>query len=207
VPSAHALDQFLEGILSFYTGDVLRLGSRSSSEIMKQHNINSKRTALRRDRKAPVALHRERVKARVHMNKLKEVINKISRLLSTRKISISQPFQQGAFFFTLRCLKSVNSHFLNKKLVSLHHLKPKLLVYNCLKRFDWQINAKQRKQIKRTIRRELASNDNMTGRDVTRISNVWKLEQKATTIIFGPISLRTDWYRAAHVVVRPITVE
>jgi hypothetical protein len=43
---------------------------------------------------------------------------------------------------------------------------------------DWQINAKQRKQIKRTIRRELASNDNMTSRDVTRISNVWKLEQK-----------------------------
>ena len=37
----HALDQFLEGILQFYKGDVLRVGSRSKSSLLEKHNLSS----------------------------------------------------------------------------------------------------------------------------------------------------------------------
>ena len=285
----HALDQFLEGILSFFTGDVLRLGSRSSSEIMKQYNINSKRTALRRDRKSSVALHRERVKARVHMNKLKEAINKISQRIEIAKkevlheetlqtvidqqlwfqmMQVHQLLVQemivhgfeaskgkkecallewlgygnltcGQQTLHLPSISTTNGVFMEnnsededndednfidavdevngqmqQRLMDIHDNDDDDIyeeidedgaineITNLLENMgltkdtvaldvsslgtkqsttttdDWQINAKQRKQIKRTIRRELASNDNMTRRDVTRISNIWKLEQK-----------------------------
>ena len=36
----HALDQFLEGILSFFDGPMVRVGSRSSSEMMQSLTLN-----------------------------------------------------------------------------------------------------------------------------------------------------------------------
>ncbi|XP_046375695.2 NFX1-type zinc finger-containing protein 1-like [Haliotis rufescens] len=42
----HALDQFLEGILTFFKGKVLRVGGRSKSDILINHNLNRKRSEL-----------------------------------------------------------------------------------------------------------------------------------------------------------------
>ncbi|XP_046560629.1 NFX1-type zinc finger-containing protein 1-like [Haliotis rubra] len=42
----HALDQFLEGILTFFKAKVLRVGGRSKSEILVNHNLNRKRSEL-----------------------------------------------------------------------------------------------------------------------------------------------------------------
>ncbi|XP_067659755.1 NFX1-type zinc finger-containing protein 1-like [Haliotis asinina] len=42
----HALDQFLEGILTFFKTEVLRVGGRSKSAILVNHNLNQKRSEL-----------------------------------------------------------------------------------------------------------------------------------------------------------------
>ena len=39
----HALDQFVEGILQFYKGDVLRVGGRSQSKLLEPHSLSSVR--------------------------------------------------------------------------------------------------------------------------------------------------------------------
>ena len=43
----HALDQFLEGILQFYKGDVLRIGTRSKSSLLEKHNLSSVKRNIR----------------------------------------------------------------------------------------------------------------------------------------------------------------
>ncbi|XP_071160029.1 NFX1-type zinc finger-containing protein 1-like isoform X1 [Mytilus edulis] len=73
----HALDQFLEGILRFFKGDILRLGSRSSSEVMKQLNISNMRMTMRKKRELPRIIHMERMSTKHTMKALQEEINKI----------------------------------------------------------------------------------------------------------------------------------
>lgn len=46
----HALDQFLEGIIECYNGDILRVGGRSSSEVLKKYNISTYRMKMRQSR-------------------------------------------------------------------------------------------------------------------------------------------------------------
>ncbi|XP_063429947.1 NFX1-type zinc finger-containing protein 1-like [Mytilus trossulus] len=281
----HALDQFLEGILGFYKGNVLRLGSRSSSEVMKLHNINSKRMALRRDRSAPLAFFRERAKARVHMNSLKAAINKISERIEAAKREVLheetletaigqglwrqlihghqlliQEMRVHGFIQPLGKKKSAILEWLGYGNLTcgqetLHlpslsttqgiftgndqdddeddedefidaldeadgEMKNRLMdifddenyeeidddgaiaeIKNMLQTIglttntvaldvssigkeeavgteEWTLDRKQKKAIKKTIRKELASSDKMNCREVTRIQNIWKIEQK-----------------------------
>ncbi|CAG2235642.1 NFX1-type zinc finger-containing protein 1 [Mytilus edulis] len=281
----HALDQFLEGIIGFYKGNILRLGSRSSSELMKLHNINSKRMALRRDRSAPLAFFRERAKARVHMNSLKAAINKISERIEAAKrevlheetleTAIGQGLWRQLIHGHQLLIQEMRAHgfiqpFGKKKSAILEWLgygnltcgqeplqlpslsttqgiftgndqdddeddedefidaldeadgemKNRLMdifddenyeeidddgaiaeITNMLQTIglttntvaldvssigkeeavgteEWTLDRKQKKAIKKTIRKELASSDKMNCREVTRIQNIWKIEQK-----------------------------
>lgn len=84
----HALDQFLEGIINFYKGDVLRLGGRSSSEIMKNYSIANKRDTLRRNRSIPRAIYKERTKTRFRVKALRTSINLLAARIESAKINI-----------------------------------------------------------------------------------------------------------------------
>lgn len=84
----HALDQFLEGILRFFKGDILRLGSRSSSEVMKQLNINNMRMAMRRRREVPREVHLARMRTKHEMKAFQDEINKISGRIEMAKREI-----------------------------------------------------------------------------------------------------------------------
>ncbi|CAG2235691.1 unnamed protein product [Mytilus edulis] len=84
----HALDQFLEGIINFYKGDVLRLGGRSSSEIMKNYGIANKRDTLRRNRSIPRAIYKERTKTRFRVKALRTSINLLAARIESAKINI-----------------------------------------------------------------------------------------------------------------------
>ncbi|XP_033114470.1 NFX1-type zinc finger-containing protein 1-like [Anneissia japonica] len=49
----HALDQFLEGIHSFYPDGIVRVGGRSSSETLKKFNLNNLRQESRERKEVP----------------------------------------------------------------------------------------------------------------------------------------------------------
>ena len=74
----HALDQFLEGILKFYQGDILRVGGRSNSEILKNHNINTYRTKMRRSREIHDNITREARRIGWELQTIQEGINDIA---------------------------------------------------------------------------------------------------------------------------------
>ncbi|XP_067659744.1 NFX1-type zinc finger-containing protein 1-like [Haliotis asinina] len=46
----HALDQFLEGIIRFYKGGVIRVGSRISNEELERYSLRTHRQKMRKDR-------------------------------------------------------------------------------------------------------------------------------------------------------------
>ena len=74
----HALDQFLEGIIRFYKGDILRVGGRSNSELMKDYNLHNFRQRFRHAQKVPVAVFQGRRAAKEEMEELRTHINKIA---------------------------------------------------------------------------------------------------------------------------------
>ena len=74
----HALDQFLEGIINFYRGDILRVGGRSNSEKVKDYNIHNFRQRFRNARKVPPAVFQARREARDQMDEMRNKINKIA---------------------------------------------------------------------------------------------------------------------------------
>ena len=84
----HALDQFLEGIVQFYKGDVLRLGSRSSSEIMKPLSINNKRMTMRTNREVPIEIHSSKMEIKHSINSLQEEVNMIADRMEKAKREI-----------------------------------------------------------------------------------------------------------------------
>ncbi|XP_021348884.1 NFX1-type zinc finger-containing protein 1-like [Mizuhopecten yessoensis] len=74
----HALDQFIEGISSFFKGSILRVGGRSSSEAMKRFSLNNMRSRMREKREVPEEIHRGRRNARNQIKDLQDAINRIS---------------------------------------------------------------------------------------------------------------------------------
>ena len=93
----HALDQFLEGIIKFYKGDILRVGGRSSSEIVKDYNLHNFRQRFRHAQKVPVAVFQGRRAAKDEMEELRNKINTIAAQIQTAMTSIMhedyiQPF-------------------------------------------------------------------------------------------------------------------
>lgn len=74
----HALDQFLEGVLSFYQGDILRVGGRSTSEQLKKYNINTCRMNMRKARAIHGDITREARRIGWELNQIREGINNIA---------------------------------------------------------------------------------------------------------------------------------
>ncbi|KAM9296225.1 NFX1-type zinc finger-containing protein 1 [Gastrophryne carolinensis] len=54
----HALDQFLEGIHQFLRTDIVRVGGRSSSEVLKKFNLKELRESYRKQRICPHNIHK-----------------------------------------------------------------------------------------------------------------------------------------------------
>lgn len=84
----HALDQFLEGIISFYKGDVIRVGGRSQSEVLKPYNLHNFRARMRHERKIPVQVFRGRREAKYEMDSIWAEIGKVSVKLQTASCNI-----------------------------------------------------------------------------------------------------------------------
>ncbi|KAL3847655.1 hypothetical protein ACJMK2_018556 [Sinanodonta woodiana] len=72
----HALDQFLEGLLSYFSGDIIRVGNRSTSEKLADYNLHNYRQRFRTGRQIPQEVYLNRKDARNEMELLKVEINK-----------------------------------------------------------------------------------------------------------------------------------
>ncbi|KAL3847660.1 hypothetical protein ACJMK2_018561 [Sinanodonta woodiana] len=64
----HALDQFLEGISKFYTGDIVRVGGRCSNEALSKHHLDKFRERFRKERLIPSAIRDDRFQTRILLN-------------------------------------------------------------------------------------------------------------------------------------------
>lgn len=67
----HALDQFLEGILKFFKGTLVRVGARSKSELLKDCSLNNARIRARENRKVPMEVHEAKMRARDELRELR----------------------------------------------------------------------------------------------------------------------------------------
>ncbi|XP_077993299.1 NFX1-type zinc finger-containing protein 1-like [Glandiceps talaboti] len=93
----HALDQFLEGILEFQKHDLVRVGGRSASEILKKYNLNVLKSERRTKHSVPKHIYTGLWTARDEMRALQEPMERASELIdATRKGILSedclQPF-------------------------------------------------------------------------------------------------------------------
>ncbi|XP_052785302.1 NFX1-type zinc finger-containing protein 1-like [Mya arenaria] len=84
----HALDQFLEGIISFYKGDVVRVGSRSNSEVLKPYNLHNFRQRFRHEKKIPVQIFKGRREAKYEMDSVTTQIRQVSAQLQISTTNI-----------------------------------------------------------------------------------------------------------------------
>ncbi|CAL1528885.1 unnamed protein product [Lymnaea stagnalis] len=71
----HALDQFLEEILSFFQGNLVRVGSRSKSEILEDYNLRGMRNRARENRTVPMEVHLAKSEQRLQMKMKKAEIH------------------------------------------------------------------------------------------------------------------------------------
>ncbi|KAL3847656.1 hypothetical protein ACJMK2_018557 [Sinanodonta woodiana] len=72
----HALDQFLEEVITFFNGDIIRVGNRSKSEKLANYNLHNYRQRFRTGRQIPQEVYLNRIDARNEMEHLKVEINK-----------------------------------------------------------------------------------------------------------------------------------
>ena len=76
----HALDQFLCGIHSFFTGEIIRIGGRSANEEMQQHGIKTMYKYITSDvREASDVARASAVRTEERINELKEQIYRLDR--------------------------------------------------------------------------------------------------------------------------------
>lgn len=73
----HALDQFLEGVLTFHQTGVIRVGGRSSSEVLQTYNLHEYTTSSESKRRV-----------KVEMTKCQEAIERASGRLARSKGTI-----------------------------------------------------------------------------------------------------------------------
>ncbi|KAF2369241.1 P-loop containing nucleoside triphosphate hydrolase, partial [Trinorchestia longiramus] len=80
----HALDQFLEGMLKF-TKKIIRIGSRSKSEVIQRYQINEYVSSLKKQRLFPAHLHHAKARIRSDVvaaeNNLKRRFNQLEEIL------------------------------------------------------------------------------------------------------------------------------
>ena len=102
----HALDQFLEGIIQFYKGDLIRIGSRSQSEILKPYNLHNFRQRFRHEKTVPVQVFQARREAKSEMDSLEGKINIASNRIQIARTQILhedflQPFMGSEMYSRL----------------------------------------------------------------------------------------------------------
>ncbi|XP_070581257.1 NFX1-type zinc finger-containing protein 1-like [Ptychodera flava] len=91
----HALDQFLEGIQEFQQTNLVRVGGRSSSEALKQYNLNFLKSQIRNKRGVPKHIYTGLWSAREEMQRLQEPMEMASELINaTRKGVLSEDYLQ-----------------------------------------------------------------------------------------------------------------
>ena len=71
----HALDQFLEGILKSFKGNLVRVGSRSKSKELEDYNLRSIRSRARTNRTVPLEIHVGKQETRLKMKEMKAEIH------------------------------------------------------------------------------------------------------------------------------------
>ena len=82
----HALDQFLEGIMSFHADGIVRVGGRSQNEEIKKKSISALKAELRIQRRVPRSIFRESHDVRADMGRIRGEIERISvRLEATSR--------------------------------------------------------------------------------------------------------------------------
>ena len=102
----HALDQFLEGIVKFYKGDVLRVGGRSNSEALKPFGLHNFRQRFRHARTVPAHIFHARRDAKNEMDSLYTKINSNSQKIQIASTQILhedflQPFMGPRHYTSL----------------------------------------------------------------------------------------------------------
>ncbi|KAH9499459.1 NFX1-type zinc finger-containing protein 1 [Bulinus truncatus] len=71
----HALDQFLEGVLDYFKGKLVRVGTRSKSEKLDNYNLRGLKHRARENRHVPMEIHIARQEQRLKMKTLKADIH------------------------------------------------------------------------------------------------------------------------------------
>ncbi|XP_041359513.1 NFX1-type zinc finger-containing protein 1-like [Gigantopelta aegis] len=86
----HALDQFLEGIMKFFKGMLIRVGSRSKSDssILQECNLRTARQRARDTRSVPLEVHANKVEIMKTMTALKGDIHGIATKLEVAEREI-----------------------------------------------------------------------------------------------------------------------
>ena len=74
----HALDQFLEGIISFCKGNVLRVIGRISSKLMQNYGLKNRRRQFPLSRALQQLIHKEKLISRDRFDTLRLTINKLA---------------------------------------------------------------------------------------------------------------------------------
>ncbi|KAL4221266.1 NFX1-type zinc finger-containing protein 1 [Mactra antiquata] len=84
----HALDQFLEGIIKFFKGDVLRIGGRSNSKYLEGNHIKVYRK-IRYGPKSPIGImQRNKEQANKALEEMMNVISDISKSIEIYRCEI-----------------------------------------------------------------------------------------------------------------------
>ncbi|CAG5118744.1 unnamed protein product [Candidula unifasciata] len=109
----HALDQFLEGILNFYQGSLVRVGSRSKSERLEEFNLRGMRNRARENRTVPIEVHLAKQETRLKMKDMKaEIHTEAAKLeILEREIvkeTFLKPMIEESHYKTLRGLSGNN---------------------------------------------------------------------------------------------------
>ncbi|XP_076435286.1 NFX1-type zinc finger-containing protein 1-like isoform X2 [Babylonia areolata] len=89
----HALDQFLEAVLDFFQGSLVRVGGRSSSERLMELNLTNHRKRAKVERQVPMEVHEAKLRVRLELQKLKISIHeKAARLEIAEQEIVKEDF-------------------------------------------------------------------------------------------------------------------
>ena len=89
----HALDQFLEGVLSFFQGKLVRVGARSKSEVLKDKTLSNYRTRAQANKQIPMETHEAKVRAKLELRTLRiDIHEKAAKLEMAEQEIVKEEF-------------------------------------------------------------------------------------------------------------------
>jgi hypothetical protein len=84
----HALDQFLEGVHSFFEGDILRVGGRSNSEVLHRYNLRNFRQCFLHNSTPLAKIKSERLLTKSKLDDLSKDVSYYSKSLELYQCEI-----------------------------------------------------------------------------------------------------------------------